>query len=73
MRDLSGFNYFMVTAKLIFRGFQFYSENNDTEEWINPNTGKKFVIKKSSEFIPEDELLSILVQAGVSVQDFINN
>ena len=63
----------MVTAKFIFIGFKFHAEiNSYTEEWINMKTGKIFRIKKSSDFISEDELLNILEQAGISANSFIN-
>ncbi|MDD3014469.1 MAG: hypothetical protein PHC34_12265 [Candidatus Gastranaerophilales bacterium] len=73
MKNLSGYTYFMVTAKLLFRGFQFRSEiSSDIEEWINPDTCKIFIIKKSFDFYSEEELFDIIEQAGISVKEFIN-
>lgn len=73
MKDLSGYTYFTVTAKLIFMGFKFHSEiDNNTEEWINPVTNKKFSIKKHPEKLSTDELLDIFKQAGISLDEFIN-
>lgn len=73
MQELSGYTYFTVTAKLIFKGFKFYREiNSDTEDWINPLTCKIFRINKSSDYVSEDDLLSILNQAGISLEKFLS-
>ncbi|MDD3013380.1 MAG: hypothetical protein PHC34_06715 [Candidatus Gastranaerophilales bacterium] len=73
MRNLTGYTYFMVTAKLIFTGFQFHYEiSNDIEEWINPKTSKIFKINKSYDFYSENELISVLDQAGISIEEFLS-
>ena len=73
MSDLSGYNYFTVTAKLIFMGFKFHSEiDNNTEKWVNYNTNKKFLIKKYSEEFSKNELFNIINQAGIDLDAFIN-
>jgi len=62
----------MVTAKLIFIDFQFHTEiDSNDEEWINPKTGKIFKINKSYDFYSEDNLSSVLDQAGVSIEEFL--
>jgi hypothetical protein len=66
-------NYFTVMAKMIFAGFEFHREiDSCIEEWIKPATGKVFRINKTSEYISQEELLSILNQAGLSLEVFKN-
>lgn len=73
LNNLSRYTYFTATAKLIFMGFKFHSEiDNNTEEWINPVTNKKFLIKKAPEKLSKDELLNILEQTDIGLDEFIN-
>ena len=61
----------MVTAKMIYLGFRFYNEiDSNNEEWKNPKTGKTFRIRKSDNYISQEDLINILEQADVSMENF---
>jgi hypothetical protein len=65
------YNYFIIMAKLIVLGFKFHQEiDYCTEEWINFTTGKIIRINNTSKDFSNQELLSILEQAGLSLQSF---
>lgn len=72
MKNLDGFNYFMVTALLSLVGFKFYQEIRSNQEiWKNIITEKQFIIKQTKGNLSEKCLTNILEQAGLTHDDFL--
>lgn len=60
-----------MTAKMYYLGFEFHKESGfSNEEWINPKTQKSFRIKQTSDYLSEEEVLSIINQAGITLEEF---
>lgn len=72
MKKLDKFDYFMVTAVLNLKGFEFKEESSfGTEIWYNHTTNKSFMINKHLKKISKEDLLKMLNQAGMSVDEFL--
>jgi hypothetical protein len=60
-----------MTAKMYYLGFEFHKESGcSNEEWINPKTQNTFKIKQTSDYLSEEEVLSIINQAGITLEEF---
>ena len=74
MGRLSGFSYCEVTKRLRVIGFEFDRRAKGSYEiWWNPMTRKRTTIPNHPGDVPEGTLRAILVQAGVSVEEFLTS
>jgi predicted RNA binding protein YcfA (HicA-like mRNA interferase family) len=72
MGRLSGFRYRDIIKKLKRGGFEFYRQAAGSHEiWYNPSTNKYTTIPNHSGDMPEGTLKAILIQANISVSDFL--
>ncbi len=72
VNKLDKFDYFMITAVLSLKGFEFKEETRFCcEIWHDNKTKKYFEIKRNSKNIAKEDLLNVLNQAGISLDEFI--
>ena len=72
MGRLAGFSYREVTRKLQRLGFEFYrSGKGDHEIWLNSDTKLRTTVPHHRE-IKEGTLRSILKQAQIKIEDFLD-
>jgi len=74
MGRLAGFKYKIVTKRLRAFGFVEYRHGSGSHQiWYNQNTSQKAVVPKHTGDIPEGTMRSILKQADIEVDDFLNS
>lgn len=74
MGRLSGLKYRDVAKKLRTFGFHFFREAKGSHEiWYNKDTERYTTIPKHSGDMAEGTVRSILKQAGVEVDDFLDS
>ena len=79
VNNLSKYNYFMVTAKLSCAnhkkipntGFKYLRDDLDAEIWWNPITNNQIKIEKISGFYTKEYLTTLIEQAGLTINEFI--
>ena len=73
MGCLAGFSYRDVTRKLRKFGFAFDREGPGSHEiWRHGESGRKVTIPRHTGDVHEGTLRSILREAGISVDDFVD-
>ncbi|OHA84283.1 MAG: addiction module toxin, HicA family [Candidatus Yonathbacteria bacterium RIFCSPLOWO2_01_FULL_47_33b] len=73
MGKLSGFKYREIAKKLQEFGFEFFREAKGSHEiWYSENTDRYTTIPKHSGDMPEGTVRSILKQANIEVNQFLN-
>lgn len=73
MGRLAGFKYRDIIKKLKALGFEFYRNAAGSHEiWYNPTTDKFTTVARHNADMPEGTMKSILNQADVSTDDFLN-
>jgi predicted RNA binding protein YcfA (HicA-like mRNA interferase family) len=72
MGRLSGFKYREIVKKLKKCGFEFYRQAAGSHEiWHNKITNRFTTIPNHPGDMPEGTLKAILIQADISVEDFL--
>ncbi len=73
MGRLAGFSYREIVKKLRLLGFEFYRHAAGSHEiWYNSETDRFTTIARHNTDMPEGTMKSIIKQAGISVDDFLN-
>ncbi|MCU0424809.1 MAG: type II toxin-antitoxin system HicA family toxin [Candidatus Kapabacteria bacterium] len=73
MGQLSGFRYRELIQRLRKLGFELLRQASGSHEiWHNPTTGRFTTIPKHSGDMPEGTVKSILKQANISTEEFLN-
>jgi len=73
MGRLAGFKYKIVIKRLRAFGFVEYRHGKGSHQiWYNQGTKQKAVVPKHAGDIPEGTMRSILKQADIEVDDFLN-
>lgn len=73
MGRLAGFSYREIIKKLRLLGFEFYRHAAGSHEiWYNSDTDRFTTIARHNTDMPEGTMKSIIKQAGISVDDFLN-
>lgn len=73
MGRLAGHNYRRIVKKLKKLGFEFDRQAAGSHEiWYNPDTDRYTTVPNHPGDLPEGTLRAILRQAGIEVDDFLN-
>ena len=73
MGRLSGFSYRDITKKIKTFGFEFDRHAKGSHEiWWNPKNRRRTTIPNHPGDLPEGTLKAILMQAGISTDEFLS-
>ena len=73
MGKLGGFSYREIIKRLKKLGFEFYRQAAGSHEiWYCPFTNRYTTVPNHPGDMPEGTLIAILKQAGIEVEEFLN-